>query len=251
MLKNNWITIKNLNKKYRKFPWQIPAHILKDFSLQIYKNDRLAIIGPNGSGKTTLVEIIAGYKSKTSGNIEYSFEYKNSPYECIAIQFQENKFIKKYKVSRIYKELVKYAKSFINEEFTEQLKNILNIDSLMNITYGSLSGGQKQRINLFFSLIYNPKVLILDEFTAGLDIQTKSLVKELLLVYLNQFETSLILVSHDANEVFSLCDRIIFINNGQITGEVKDIKTKFNNQEELEKYMLQNINTFNFKKSGN
>ncbi|MDE5841598.1 MAG: ATP-binding cassette domain-containing protein, partial [Malacoplasma sp.] len=96
----------------------------------------------------------------------------------------------------------------------------LNIDFLLNKKYSKLSGGEKQKINLVSVILYNPKILILDEFSSNIDIETSFTIREIL----EKLNSTLIVISHSAKEISEVCNRLVFLKNGKIFSEIKNKK---------------------------
>lgn len=160
-------TLRRLLKRKRS---ELYVDILHKIDLRIFKDERIAVVGRNGSGKTTLAEIISGFKKPTTGFLEYNFNYDISPYEKISLLFQNYSYLDQFTVREIYEYMVDYAGDLIDREGARRLSEILQIDNFKEKVFKELSGGQKQRVSLFLTLIYRPKLLILDEFTTNLDI---------------------------------------------------------------------------------
>lgn len=212
--------------------------ILDKVNLRIFRQERIAIVGKNGSGKTTLVEIISGFRKPTKGYVEYNFNYETSPYEKVSIQFQDNSFLDQFRVKEIHRLMIENANGKIDTNEVEKLRKILNIDSLLNKRFKRLSGGQKQKIALFLSLICKPELLILDEFSTGLDVHSKSRIREYLIDYLNKHDVAFILICHEPKEIFRLCNKIIVLDKGNVTQVIPDIQKQFKTEDALEKFIL-------------
>lgn len=213
--------------------------ILHDINLRVFKRERIAIVGRSGSGKTTLVEIISGFRKATKGFIEYNFNFVDSPYERISIQFQNSYFLNQFTVSDIYRYMINFAGNKIDLEEIDKLKRILDIESLMDKAFKKLSGGQKQKIALFLSFVYKPKILILDEFTTGLDIYSRTELRKYLNEYLEKNDVALIIVCHDPREIFNLCEKMIVLEEGRISQIIPNIQEQFKDENSLEEFLLQ------------
>ncbi|MDE5545353.1 MAG: ABC transporter ATP-binding protein [Malacoplasma sp.] len=213
------ISIQNLCKEY-EIKKEKKA-IYDDFSLNIYKGDRLGLLGKNGAGKTTLINIIIGKTSFQKGSITFS---KNISDKMLDISYlpQEFQFPPIFTVKNILKIIksdLERNKKF-NKDFFEFIFNKLNIDSLLNKKYSKLSGGEKQKINLVSVILYNPKILILDEFSSNIDIETSFTIREIL----EKLNSTLIVISHSAKEISEVCNRLVFLKNGKIFSEIKNKK---------------------------
>lgn len=207
------ISIHNLSKIYKG---QVD-YALNEINLNISKSDIYGIVGPNGAGKTTLLRIISGILKKTSGNIVFNTIKSNnfksilgyvpqdiSLYEELSIQENINFFGKLYKLKS--SEIINKSKSLLK---------IFDICSLKNKKIKSLSGGIKRRVNLLIGVLHNPKFIILDEPTVGVDVNSKKIIIDFLL-QLNKHGTTIIYTSHLLNEAQEICNKIAILKNGKI-----------------------------------
>ncbi|UKS54077.1 ABC transporter ATP-binding protein [Mycoplasma feriruminatoris] len=203
------IEVKNVTKKYNK------KTVLGPVSLEIKKGSSVAIFGANGAGKTTLCEIIANTKSQTSGEVLYDFKKEEIAFK-IGVNFQSQtypSFINVKELISFYKSLYK---NIIDKSYFDQMVKIFKLDELYKQKVTSLSGGQRQRVNLFVSLFNKPEIYIGDEITTGLDVEAQLEIIDLLKKEIKDKGMTLILVSHNLDEIKQLCDRIIFLDKGKI-----------------------------------
>lgn len=216
------IKLTNISKRYKT------KKVLSNINLTIYTGEKIAILGANGQGKTTLIELIAQIQTPTTGSINYYFDSLDFKQE-IGLQFQENNWPANLTVS----DIIMFYQNFYanaNTKTTNFLIKELKLSSLLKTKAQKLSPGQKQRLNLLLSLFHQPKLLILDELTASLDIQLqKNIIAYLKTIIKNQ-EQTLLLVSHNLVEIESLCNRIIVLNNEKIIIDAKkeEILAKYN-----------------------
>ena len=207
----NILMIKDVRKVYGK------KSALKGINLNIKKGERVAILGANGAGKTTLLEIISQIRKPTSGSVTYNFSTLIDPRIKIGMQFQESKYpgnLRVIDVLRFYKSV--YARN-INAESINKLLKILGITSyLKKPIITRLSGGQKQRFNIFLALFYSPELLILDELSTGLDILSREKIMRFVNELVTENNHTLLLVSHQLDEIDYLTNRIIIIENGVV-----------------------------------
>ena len=193
---------------------------VKNISFRINKNEIIGILGPNGCGKTTTIGMILGLLKPTKGTVfinGISIEDKRvellndinfiSPYIELPKKLSVQQNLEVY--GRLYD--VANLKSKI-EELIEKLR--LN-EIIYKIT-GELSSGQKNRVSLAKSIINNPKVLLLDEPTASLDPETGDFVRSFLEDYQSENKASILLASHNMNEVERLCSSVFMMKNGAI-----------------------------------
>ena len=209
------ITIEKVNKFYGK------QQALADVSFSLKKGEVVGFLGPNGAGKSTLIKIICCYLQQDSGKVQVcNLDTKEQDLLVKAKigylpehnPLYPNMFVKEYLsfVGRIYK--IYNLKNRITEIIeqtglsTEQSKKI-----------GELSKGFKQRVGLAAALIHNPKILILDEPTTGLDpnqlVEIRNLIKEV------GRDKTILLSTHIMQEVDKICNRVIIINRGKIVDD--------------------------------
>lgn len=204
------IKISNLKKSYGN------KEVLKNINLEIKEGDFVGLVGKNGSGKSTIINILSMVKTQDSGKISYSFDEKEI-YKNMGIQFQEADFDKRMKVKELaglWKEIYKVKDDYYNE-----LIRLLELDQVMNQKIGNISGGQRQKLNIFLALIHNPKVLILDELTTGLDAISRAEIRKYLSILNKEKGKTILMVSHYMDEVENLCNKVCFLKDGVISEE--------------------------------
>lgn len=180
------------------------------------------MLGPNGAGKSTTIECIQKIITKDSGEI--LFEGKEVDKETLknfGIQFQSTALPAKLKVIEV---LEFFRDLYPNSKSVDELVNLCHLKPFLNQFHDKISGGQRQRLLLAVSLCHNPKLLMLDEPTTGLDPQARrnlwGLVKDII-----KSGTTVILTTHYMDEAFELCDEIGIMDHGEIIaqGEPKDL----------------------------
>ncbi|MEG2974303.1 MAG: ABC transporter ATP-binding protein [Malacoplasma sp.] len=231
--------INNLTQSYKKF--KNVKTIYEDINLKFYAGENVAILGPNGAGKTTLVETICGTKKPTSGTIDFKFNYVNNPHERMGMQFQDLKFPSSLTVKDIIEFILDL--SDLSDIEPNELNNLLNIFSLrglLKMKASKLSGGQQQRLNVFLSIIHKPQILVLDEFTTGLDIAIKNSMQYFIKNYVKENKISLILISHDIDAIDYLYDRVIILADRHIKIDMsrKQVDKRFGTIKELLKQYI-------------
>lgn len=232
--KETILEVENLNKSFGK------NHVLKDLTFNLYKNEHVGLIGGNGAGKTTLVEIISGINKADNGKIVYNFEYKNSFQEGIGIQFQDSNYPKGITVKKIIEFVQKTYNSKLNKDELLGLVNLFGIYRFYNSKASSLSGGQSQRLNCLLAILHKPKFLILDELSTGLDITILNRIKSFIKQYAIDNGITILLISHNMNEVDYLAERIILLKRGQIYLDARknDIVDKWGSLEKMVEYYI-------------
>ena len=192
------------------------------FSISVQAGEVIALLGPNGSGKTTLIRIICGLLKPDSGRIRiYGAEYPElRNLQRLRIGYCPQALII-WKDLTCLEQLVFVADMYgisrrQSEKEAQDLIKRLGLDLNISKPAGQLSGGMKRRLNLALALIHDPSILILDEAAAGLDPQSRLLVRELI-GSLAQDEGKTILIStHDINEAERLADRVAIMDQGKL-----------------------------------
>ena len=208
------IEVKNLTKKYGG------TVALNDLSFVINEGEIVGLLGPNGAGKSTTMNIITGYIEPTEGNVfvnginmlkRSKKAKKEIGYMPEGVPLYNDLTVKEFIT---YMADLRKIKGKTKKEEVEKLLSQVGLLEKENQLIKNLSRGQKQRVSLAGALIGNPKVLILDEPTVGLDpkqiAEIRSLIKEL------GKNHTVILSSHILSEVSQICDRVIIINEGKL-----------------------------------
>lgn len=202
------IKVNNLQKKFGEF---IAVHGL---SFEVFKNEIFGLLGPNGAGKTTIISMICGLLPPTNGTI--TFENERDRKSLIGYCPQENIFYPKLTcleqllfTGQMYGVSPKLLKTRANE-----LLDLLGLNNKIHVRASNLSGGMKRRLNICLALIHNPEILILDEPEAGLDPQSRILVRDFIKAYGK--EKTIILTTHNMDEADRLADRVAIIDYGEL-----------------------------------
>lgn len=239
------LAIKNLKKEY-----DTGTKALKGVDFIVPVGKFYGLLGPNGAGKSTLINIVCGLTEKTSGNVEVFGEsidtHRNSTKEYIGLVPQEFNFNVFEKVIDI---VVKQA-GYYGIARPQAIKNAekylkaLGLWEKRNEQSRTLSGGMKRRLMIVRALIHEPKLLILDEPTAGVDIELRRGMWDFL-QELNKSGTTIILTTHYLEEAEHLCERIAIVNEGNVVeeGSVKDLLAKMS----VETYIFDLIEPLNEK----
>jgi ABC-2 type transport system ATP-binding protein len=205
------IEIKDVSKSFK----EIKA--VNNLSLTIFEGEYVALLGPNGAGKTTLIEMIEGIQKPDAGTIRILGmnwnEHEQKLHRQIGLSLQETKFIDKITT----KETLDLFGSFygLNTDRTEQILELVNLTEKRKAFTNQLSGGQKQRLAIGIALLNNPKVLLLDEPTTGLDPGARREIWKILEKLRQDFNTTMILTTHYMEEAEVLCERILIMDKGQ------------------------------------
>ena len=213
---NRAIKVRDLNKKIKG------KQVLKNINFDIYEGEIVGLVGPNGAGKSTLLKIMTGLYSIESGDIYY-FDY-NMKYDfekCMAIigTLIESPDLYKNLTGKENLELFKSMFKGIDENTIKEIVNIVEMEKYLGKKFKTYSLGMKERLGIANALINKPRILILDEPTNGLD---PIGIKKIMDILSNMKDTTIIISSHLLSEIECLCDKIIFINNGEVV-KIKQI----------------------------
>ena len=212
----NALSIKNLFKRYSN-----TVEALKGISLEVKEGDFFGLLGPNGAGKSTTIGIITGLVNKTEGKVvvfgkDIDIDCEEAR-ELIGIVPQEFNFSIFEKVYNIVIDQAGYygVPRTLATERTEKYLKLLGLWDLREAQSRTLSGGMKRRLMIARGLVHEPKLLILDEPTAGVDVELRRGMWDFL-VELNKKGTTIILTTHYLEEAEVLCRNIAIINKGII-----------------------------------
>jgi zinc transport system ATP-binding protein len=197
-------------------------HVLDNASFHIHKGEFAAMVGPNGSGKTTVLKLLFGLETPSAGKIELFGDEKRNNQAHINMSYvsqimpADNLFpITVYGVVRmglLHPFNRYFGKKKEKEAVTQALENtgILDLESRL---YRALSGGQKRRVLVARALAANPDLLVLDEPTANMDVESELLLYKTLGAY--KGKVTIIVVTHDTQFVTSLTDRVLCLGDGR------------------------------------
>ncbi len=210
------LEISHLNKTYKD-----GTVALKDFSLTITKGDFFALLGPNGAGKSTAIGIVTDLITKTSGTVKifgYDIDKNFSKAKTfIGVVPQEFNFNIFEKVIDIIVQQAGYY-GIPRKKATQRAEVVLKQLELWekrNVPAMTLSGGMKRRLMIARALVHEPKILVLDEPTAGVDIEIRRSMWKFIEA-INKQGVTIILTTHYLEEAESLCKNIAIINNGEV-----------------------------------
>jgi len=205
----------------------------KNISLKLFQNEILGVIGPNGAGKTTLLSMISGELAPSSGKIKVFgmdvLKYRNAIKPMLSVMPQEYGLYGHLTIEQhinLFGRLSGLSRS-VAKNRTREIIGSLGLGEHSDRKIEQLSAGWKQRVLLAMSLVHKPKIALLDEPTSKLDPLAKRKTWKYI-ERLKEMKTSIILTSHDMQEVEILSDHIIFINNGCVIaeGRAKDLKNQ-------------------------
>lgn len=213
-----YVEVKNLKKSYYYKGKKIQA--VKGVSFDIRKGEIFGLLGPNGAGKSTTIDILSGILSKDSGTIKIFGKDPVEEHEYVRNRM--NASTAYYPLSTIlttYENLKVYAKLFGVKNYDSRINWLIKefeIGYLKNKKVGKMSTGEQTRVSLCKALINNPKLLLLDECTVGLDPAIAEKTRTLIKQYHKEHKPAILFTSHYMFEVEELCKRIAFMSNGRI-----------------------------------
>ena len=216
-MSNNALTVENLNKIYSNSKTKKETKAITDLNFEVKEGEVFGLLGPNGAGKTTFLSILGGTVTKTSGNVNvWGFDIDKNPRQVkasIGIVPQEvnlDAFFSPKQLLELQAGLYGIAK---RDRITDLILQMVSLEGKANAYSRSLSGGMKRRLLIAKAMVHQPPILILDEPTAGVDVELrKNLWKNV--KELNNSGVTIILTTHYLFEAEQMCDRIAILNKG-------------------------------------
>lgn len=212
------IKVENLTKRYGN------KNVLNGLSFEIGKGEIVGFLGANGAGKTTAMNILTGFLSFSDGKVEIDgldiLDYPNEAKKSIGYLPEQPPIYPEMTVNE-YLNFVYELKgcTFSKKEHIAEIIDVVKLNDVKNRLIGNLSKGYRQRIGIAQALIGNPKIIILDEPTVGLDprqvVEIRNLIRTLGL------DHTVILSTHILSEVQAVCDRVMIINRGELVADQK------------------------------
>jgi len=210
------IEIKNLNKNYNNIL------AVKNINFKINKGSIVGLLGPNGCGKTTTIGMILGLIKPTSGTVFINGQNIENENNRTTILEKVN-FISPYvelpKKLTVEENLKVYGKLYGVNNLKDKISDLMKQLNLLEFNKrktGELSSGQKNRVSLAKALINEPEILLLDEPTASLDPDVGDFIRTYLEDFASKKNTTILLASHNMNEVERLCNEVLMMKNGKI-----------------------------------
>ena len=208
------VIVENLSKNYFK------KEAVKEISFTIKENEILGLLGPNGCGKTTTIAMMLGLLKPSNGRvIIHGLDIEKNRISLLHKMNFISPYIELPKKLSVKENLIVYGKlygvKFISERIS-YLSEKLRLEEFINKKTGELSSGQKNRVSLAKALINEPSILFLDEPTASLDPETGDFVRSFIEKLSKEKKMSILLASHNMDEVKRLCKNVLMMNNGVI-----------------------------------
>ena len=250
------LAVENLTKVYSSPKTKKHNKALNDLSFEVRQGEVFGLLGPNGAGKTTFLSILGGTVIKTSGKVNvWGFDLDQNPRQVrasVGIVPQEvnlDAFFSPKKLLELQAGLYGISKE---NRITDLILKMVSLQDKANAYSRSLSGGMKRRLLIAKAMVHQPPILILDEPTAGVDVELRNNLWENVKA-LNKEGVTIILTTHYLIEAQEMCDRIAIINKGNLVAldtteklleriKTKKINFKVKNIELNKNLMMKNIN---------
>ncbi len=240
-------------------PTKKTIRALKSISFSISQGELVGFIGPNGAGKTTTLKVLSGLLFPTAGFVQVlgfdPWSRKPNFLKQISVIFgQKNQLwwdlpaIDTFDLNKAIYEISdnKY------KDTLEELTQILEVKKLLHIQVRRLSLGQRMRLELIAALLHQPKVLFLDEPTIGLDVVGQQKVRDFIFEYNRRFKATIMLTSHNMDDLIDLAKRVIVISKGEILfdGNLKELVDQFAKEKIIKVYLAKEADVKRFAEIG-
>ena len=215
------IEINNLSKQYRN------TLAVKNINFKINKGTIIGLLGPNGCGKSTTIGMMLGLIKPTSGTVVINGQnIENNRTSLLEKMNFISPYVELPKKLTVEENLKVYGRLYGVKNLKDKIYNLmkkLNLTQFITRKTGELSSGQKNRVSLAKALINDPEILLLDEPTASLDPDVGDYIREIIEDFAANKGTTILLASHNMNEVERLCDEVMMMKNGEIIDKGKSI----------------------------
>lgn len=223
---------------------------VKDLNFEIPKGEIFGFIGANGAGKSTTIKMLTGILTPTSGtcliNGKNPQKNRTAYIKDIGVVFGQRTQLwwdlALQETYSVLKEIYDISDSDFHKRMAF-LNEVLDLNTFIKDPVRTLSLGQRMRADIAASLLHNPKVLFLDEPTIGLDVAVKDNIRKAIKQINQEEQTTILLTTHDLNDIELLCDRIFMIDRGQeiFDGSVSQLKQRFGKMHEVRFEMTQQL----------
>lgn len=211
---NTLVSVNNLSKNFSSF------EAVKEISFSINESEILGLLGPNGCGKTTTIGMMLGLLKPTSGEVIINgLNVEKNRINLLKKMNFISPYIELPKKLTVKENLMVYGKLYSVHDINNRidyLTETLRLSEFINKKTGELSSGQKNRVSLAKAVVNDPDILLLDEPTASLDPETGDFVRTFIEKISSEKKMSILLASHNMNEVKRLCKSILMMKDGKI-----------------------------------
>ena len=227
---NSILQVENLEKRYED------VHAVRGVSFSVAEGEVFGLLGPNGAGKTSTIEVLEGLRVPDGGRVSVcGLDPQKNPNELkqeIGAALQSTSLPDKI---RVQEALRLFASFYQRKRKPDELLKRFGLEEKRNAFYSQLSGGQKQRLALAIALLNDPKVLFLDEPTAGLDAQVRREIYDII-EELKRDKKTIVLTTHYIEEAERLCDRVAIVDHGKVIveGTPRELKARSANTTRIE-----------------
>jgi ABC-2 type transport system ATP-binding protein len=229
-MSNPILLVENLEKRYDD------VHAVRGVSFSVEQGEVFGLLGPNGAGKTSTIEVLEGLRVADGGRVSVcGYDPVKNPTELkheIGAALQSTSLPDKIRVNEA---LRLFASFYKRRRSPDELLKRFGLEEKRNAFYSQLSGGQKQRLALAIAIVNDPKVLFLDEPTAGLDPQVRREIYDIIEELKSQKKT-IVLTTHYIEEAERLCDRVAIVDHGRVIamGTPRELKQSSANTTRVE-----------------
>lgn len=217
------IEVKNLKKSYKKRRTDEYVHAVSDVSFEVYPGEILGLLGPNGAGKTTTIKMICGLLIADSGSIRINGtdnkDRRLKALRHISAVLEGNRNLYWRLTVRENLEYFAGNRGYGKKEVAEKIEALLasfNLKMKENELVNRLSRGMQQKLAIAVAMLADSEVILLDEPTLGLDVETSYEVREILKKIVREHNRTIIISSHDMDVIQDICERTVIINQGEI-----------------------------------
>ena len=225
------------NRKYENF------HALTDISVKIEDGEILGILGENGAGKTTLIKLLVGLLHPSSGVVDIN---GFTPWNRKAAFLKQISVVMGQK-NQLWWDIPASESFLLNQKIYEipekdfqnrlkELVDLLGVEEKLNVQVRRLSLGERMKMEIIAALLHNPKIVLLDEPTIGLDVVAQSKIREFVKYYNQQYRTTFLITSHYMHDIEALCKRVFVIHEGKslYDGNFDELINKVNPRRKLQ-----------------
>ena len=208
----------------KTFPGKVPVHALDDITLEIKEGEFVALLGPSGCGKSTMLNLLAGFETRSSGELTFDGAPVEKPGPDRGVVFQEASLFPWLNVwdNITFGPRVQGRRRDEYESKASAMLKLVGLEAFSDALPAQLSGGMRQRVGIARVLVMSPRALLMDEPFGALDAQTRLAMQQLLLDVWQTLGTTVLFVTHDIDESILLADRICIMSArpGRITREI-------------------------------